>query len=99
MVMASPVIGFLPALAAFLDLEKVPKPITVTSSPFATVVWMAAITASTTSSVDRFVAPMLSATADINPCLFIYITPFLLWNHQQSKPLTAKCQSLFMGVK
>ena len=67
----SPVRGLRPSRAARLRTANVPKPTTVTVSPFFRALVIAAMTASTARPASAFVSSAPSATASINSALFM----------------------------
>jgi hypothetical protein len=69
--MVFPVRGFLPVRAERINVEKEPKPINVTFSPFATDFVIVTVNASTIASAVFFVVPAFFAIASTKSTLFM----------------------------
>ena len=70
----SPVLGFLPFLAALFEVPKVPKPVNAILSPFFNVYATALMNASSARDESALVNPDFAAIASINSNFVIIIT-------------------------
>ena len=75
---SAPVCGFLPVLAALLEVANVPNPTSGTLSPLTNASVIEATIASTALPASAFVSPAFSATDSINSTFFIFLPPINL---------------------